>query len=118
MFRWKHRCSRAALRCAFALIGLIFLTVQLSGKFYVWSSQVVFSRTSQSIRPGIHATDHRILSLDKRYKAQKKYSLLIQPVQREFITVTAAATGCLSQPVTLAEDQRSPSGLRGPPIAG
>jgi hypothetical protein len=118
MFHWKHRRSRAALRCASALLGLIFLTAQLSGKFYVWSSQIVFTRSVKTIKPGIHSTDPRILSLDKRYKAQKIFALLIQSVRQECTPVPLVTTRCLPQPVAPAADRKTPVVLRGPPVAG
>jgi len=118
MFHWKHRSSRAALRCAFALIGLIFLTVQLSGKFYACSSQVVFARTHNSVKPGIHSADSRILSLDKRYKAQIMFALLLQPAQHEFVGTPVIPTPRLSQPVAIAGRSQAPIVMRGPPSAG
>ncbi|HVU99066.1 MAG TPA: hypothetical protein VHE34_27780 [Puia sp.] len=118
MFRRKHRSSRAALRCAFALIGLIFLTVQLSGRFYACSSQVVFAPAHKAIKSAIHSTDPRILSLDKRYKAQRSIALLIQPVRNAFAGTPVIPTPLLSKPLAIAGRRQAPVVLRGPPPAG
>jgi hypothetical protein len=118
MFHWKHRRSRAALRCAFALIGLVFLTVQFSGKFYTWSSQALFTGIHKTIKPGIHSTDPRVLSLDKRYKAQKTFALLIQPVRHEFAAIPLVTIRCLPQPATHNGSRKTPVPLRGPPVTG
>lgn len=117
MFRWKHTISRVALKSAFALIGLIFLAAQLSGKFYACSSQAVITRVTKTLKQGVHSTDPRILSLDKRYKSQKIFVLWIAPLKHEFVVAPNTVPGNLSQPASLCGSQITTIALRGPPVA-
>lgn len=115
MFRWKHQRSRIALQCVFALSGLIFLTAQLSGKYYAFSSQPVFAHGARTAKSTVHSRDSRILSLDKRFKAQIPFALLIQPPRQEFAVAEAVTPVFTKAASFFSNPQCRVIELRGPP---
>jgi hypothetical protein len=76
-----HRKFNTALKSIFAAtIGVIFLFVQISPRFYLLSSRPVFHSQNEKaggqFSGGVwHRAHHAVLSFDKRFAVQKQFFL-------------------------------------------
>lgn len=118
-----YRIYKTALRKVLtATIGLVFLLVQISPRFYFLSSQPVFNShqvlaCSQFSGGTFHGDHHAVLSFDKRFAVQKQILFPTPRFESPFpdhrtlsvILYPAKVAHCLL--FKLGEE------LRGPPIA-
>ncbi|MBS1605753.1 MAG: hypothetical protein JST42_24045 [Bacteroidetes bacterium] len=116
----RHK-RRTAFKSTVAVIGLVLFTVQLSYKFYVFSSQPLFGRHATANRHEIRfegttvvVSGHVILSLDKRYDIKHVFALLPQHIDNGAFPAALPAH-YPGEPPTIKENALLPDSERGPP---
>ena len=121
----RDRGHRLALKCLFAVIGFSFFAVQVSYKFYVYSSRPVFQSAEKVQATGSSAPGHLIspkhrsgglLSLDKRYDHKHIYELYIPP-SRPVLQQSGVETIFYVSRVSPVSRENLFISLRGPPVS-
>lgn len=119
--RWNRHQRRAAFKSTIAVIGLVLFTVQLSYKFYLFSSRPLFGQNATAPRHRIQfegttavVSGYIFLSLDKRYDLKHVFVLLPIHIENRQFPV-ARPVHYPDKPAAIKESILLPDSERGPP---